>query len=260
MPESDGAPAEGAVQEGGAPGAPEAGADEGTEADPFDSSDVQTFDRAYVQKLRDEAAKHRTAKQRYEEAFKGWEGEDADVWLDVIQAAADPNSRGSAADQLRQIADLLAPGAAKDAANAAADAAEKAGGEDVDTEDRPLTKAELDKIFAEREAEAEKNRLLKEIEDEAKGLGYEKNTAGYAQLMFYANFNTKGDLQKAHELIEADRQKIIDDYIAEKSKDADLPGGNTNAGTFSVSEDKKPKSISDASNALREALAAQAAV
>lgn len=218
------------------------------EADPFDNAEVQQFDRTYVQKLRDEAAKHRTDKKKFEDAFTGWEGEDADVWLDVIKAAADPNSKGSAAETLRKIADLLAPGdPAKPAAEAAAQAAEAAEG--ADAASKPLTQADIDRIFAEREAQAQQDAALKAIKDEAKELGYEERTADYAQLMFYANFETKGDLKAAHEKIQANRQAVIDEYVRTKAADANLPTGGTGGG-FHVSDEKKPKTISEASDAL----------
>lgn len=196
-------------------------------ADPFDTPEVETFDRKYVTGLREENAKHRTAVKRYEEAFKGWTPEDQDVWLETVGLAS--QSPAVAADRLRQIADLLHKGATVE--QAVEQVAEGAAAE----EPKFLTQAELDAQLAERE----QNRLVEQhvvaIKKQAAELGYEEGTAAYHNLLWRATNETGNDLAKAHEAIEAERQAVIDAYVAAKAAEAEANPLGAGAGGAHVS-------------------------
>jgi hypothetical protein len=225
--------------------APEA---EAPEADPFENAEVETFDRKYVQKLRDEAASHRTKAKNYEQAFDGWDESDQQVWLETVQLARlDPKA---GADRLRQITDLLAGGATPEEAAAEVDA--KAEGDDEKPEF--LTKAEVDKLLKERDDNAEVERRVQAIEAKAGALGYEKDSPSHTQLLVLARDVYKGDLDKAHEAIQAERQKVIDSYLAEKAKDADahVPVGR---GAAPASDVKKIDGFKASRSSLESRLA-----
>lgn len=251
--EPAGAPAPAATEAppAAAPAAvPEAAA---PETDLFDDEKVETFSRDYVKKLRDEAAKHRTDKQRYEQAFKGWEPDDQEVWLTTI-ALANQNPDLAAAE-LSRIAALLK----KDPDATPEQIAEAAAGPDgkgTKIEPEVITKADLDRILAERETAAATERALTEIKTEAKELGYAEGTPDFITLMWLAQNETKGDLKEAHKKIEARNQAIIDGFVQSKAAAADQPA-NAAGGGLSVDGSTPIKSISDASNALRAALDAQ---
>src|SRR5688572_11490693 len=101
------------------------------DADPFDSGS-DTFDRAYVEKLRQESANYRTKAKPYEETFGTYSDEDREIWFEAARRfAADPRDGG---EYLKQIADAVL-----------AEYQEQADADNepiTDDNDRPLTRAE----------------------------------------------------------------------------------------------------------------------
>jgi hypothetical protein len=112
--------------------------------------------------------------------------------------------------------------------------------EQTPEEDAPLTMKQYEEMRQREAQDAQINERLAEIDKQAKEWGYEPNTPGYIDLLWRANNQTNFDLAKAHESIQADRQKVIDDYLAEKEKQANGPAvirnGNP-AGEVSESKD-----------------------
>lgn len=168
--------------------------------------------KAMVEKLRKEAGKYRTRAKEASEWSKGWTADDAKVLSEVIQlAAADPKV---GAEQMRKIADLLDKGDAAGAAEAAAEAspdAKKA------LEDKPLTAEDVESKVQAALADAEQKRAIETRRDEiiskTKELGYEPGSPDYFTLIHIAQHETGGDIDKAHEKIEARNQAIIDQYV-----------------------------------------------
>lgn len=194
--------------------------DEGTglRADePDDLPAGDTFDRKYVEKLRRENASYRERAKKYESAFEGYEDGAIDEWKTLIT-----NFKADPASTARQMAELAESVLTQfgmldedekqevlDEANANLDPAEK-----------PLTRRELEQFYSERQQEQQMESMVKGIEDEARDLGYNLNSREYKILLMTAQEIPSGDLKEAHQLILADRQRAVDEYVAEKSKGA----------------------------------------
>lgn len=225
-----------------------------TDADPFDDASKTTFDRPYVEKLRKEAAERRVALKPFEEAFQGYSEEDRQTWFRIQQQVlADPEA---GAQTLEDVAKYLREGMKpKDAADAAG--VEPAEGEAP--EEKPMTKADVQKYFEDQKREAEIDAASARIEAEAKAAGYEPGTTKYKLLLTRA-MDMNFDLSGAIEAEKAEHQAVIDSFVQAKiaagekwlttSGTAGLGAPNTQA--------SEPKSIEDATKALRARLAAEA--
>ncbi|MGH9266729.1 MAG: hypothetical protein ACRD0D_00975 [Acidimicrobiales bacterium] len=233
----------------GATGAapPDGGA---TGADPFDDPAQVTFDRAYVERVRREAAERRTALRPYSEAFDGYGDEDRAVWLDAARLyRSDPRAVASWMIEQGQAVLGGAPGAEPPAA---------AGGEG-DELDRPLTRRDLDAFFGQREqraAAAQREReMMAAIQAEARALGYEPGTDLYADLVGTALNRAGGDLAKADGLLKAARQKVIDEYVTAQAATAGASPRPGPAGVNGAVPPAPPRSWQDVRKMTRERLA-----
>ncbi len=166
--------------------------------------------RALAEKYRKEAAKRRVEAKEAKATFEGWTEADAKVLSEVIQlAAADPKV---GAAKMREIAALLDGGDVEGAAAVAAEASEAAGEKAA-----ALTPEDVDKKVQEALAAADQKRAVETKRDEilarTKELGYEVGTPDYFTIIHIAQNETGGDLEKAHEVMEARNQAIIDRYV-----------------------------------------------
>lgn len=168
------------------------------DVDPFEDTSVDKFDRAYVEKLRKEAAEHRTQAKPFVDAFSKYPEEARQAMLEIVSGlvSEDQDQLLGSAQQLRELAAQLL-------------------GEDLHPDDpnRPLTKAEFDRLATEQKQREQEEVAVKEVISEAKSLGYEPDTAAAADLLWRAVNSTNGDLKAAHEQIQAERQAIIDQYV-----------------------------------------------
>lgn len=162
--------------------------------EPEDSTIPETL-RPYVRQLRDEAAERRIAVKAYEEAFTGYGDDEKAAFLEIAS--------GLASEDI---------GLQREAAERMAAVAKEILGPDGDDPNRPLTRSDLERIEAQKQADALQEKAVQEVISEAKALGYEEGKPDYAQLMWRAQFETKGDLKAAHEAILQDRQAIIDQF------------------------------------------------
>lgn len=177
-----------------------------TTPDPFDAGG-DTFDRAYVEKLRNESANYRTRHKPYEETFGGYSDEDREVWFEAARRfAADPKDGG---EYLKQIADAVL-----------AEYQEPAPA-DPDDENRPLTVAEFNRMTSEAKAQAAQEAEIGRIEQQAKGLGYDIESPEYTTLLTIAARLPSGDLAEAHAQMEARDQAKFDARLAQMKEAAD---------------------------------------
>jgi DivIVA domain-containing protein len=190
------------------------------EGDPFDNEETTQFDRAYVERLRREAAEHRTKAKTFHESFDGYQPEEVDVLLDLVRELnADPKS---AAGRLEALVESIREAYPDEVAA-------------EETAPEYLTRADLERIEAEKQEAKAQEDAVAAIETQAKEFGYEKGTADYFRLLWTAQNVTGADLAKAHESIQAERQAIIDNYLKSKADDADaLPGGSGSGGAGTV--------------------------
>lgn len=226
---------------------PVEGGDVSSPDDPFDSG-ADSFDRAYVERLRKESAQYRTKAKDYEtyaKAFEPYGDEDRQVWQEAMRLFNEDPAQG--ADYLERIAQAVKAGFTQEQAEAIADS--------TDT-DEPLTRADLDRIFAEKEAAAEKEREIARIESEAKDLGYDPKSDEYTYLLTVASRLPSGSLQEAHKKIEASYQARIDAAFAKKAKEADeSPAVPADAG-YAPSSERPLRTWKDADAAFRARLEA----
>lgn len=182
-----------------------------TEVDPFDNTEVQSFDRAYVEKLRREAADRRTAVKTYEDAFSAYTPDQREGWLALASklAADDPDSQAEAAQIMLEVAQsILGPGSITETI-------ETPSGEPDLGENQFLTAEQLEAKLAERERKAAIDAEVVKVQQEVTELGYKEGTADYQDLMWRAVNQHGHDLKAAHEARQADRQAVIDAYLAD---------------------------------------------
>lgn len=218
------------------------------EVDPFDDAKVESFDRKYVEKLRGEAARHRTEKKTYDDAFSKWSPEDRTFLLDTVRTAADDPKKG--AEVLRQVADLLNP------AEKAALKEEIASGE-VKPEDVPLTRGEMEKFLAEKETARQQDAAVEAVTAEVEKLGFPRGSEGHYRVLWLAKHSTNFDVAAAAAKIKGEKDSIISDYLKEKKTDAESHTGPGPSGGAPASEAKPIVTFNDASESARARIRAQ---
>lgn len=203
-----------------------------------------------IRSLRDEAAAGRTSHKPYKEAFDGYSDADVQVLLNLASTIKTDTKAG--AEMMRQIADaLLAEGADTPAPAPAETPASGA-------EDKPLTRADIEKMMAEKDTSAKLKSAEDAIVAEAKDLGYNTGTRQYYALLMEAKLHHKGSLADAHTALEAERQSVIDTYLAKKKSDAEAtPTAGSGAGG-PPSGEKPIKTFADARAAFEARVAGEA--
>jgi hypothetical protein len=209
-----------------------------------------SFDRKYVEKLRRENASYRERAKKFETAFEGYEDGAVEEWKSLISgfksdpAAAAQYMADLSANVLQQFNQLPEDKKQEvlDDANAHLDADEK-----------PLTRRELEQFYAQKQEEQELSGMVQDIEYEATELGYNLKSREYKLLLMTAQEIPSGDLKEAHNILMADRQRAIDEYVTSKGKDAGrkVPVGNL-VGVPDTSN--QIKSFKDAKTALEQFL------
>lgn len=173
------------------------------EVDPFDQS-ADSFDRAYVTKIREEAKARRLALEPYEKTFEPYSEQERATWFHLInEMAADPRvGTQKLAELVKAMEETFAE---EDAKNAPA----QAEGE------KPLTKKELDAYMAEQRKELEISAAAAQIEVQAKAAGYEPGTTKYKLLLARA-MDMNYDLDAAIKAEAAEKQADFDARVAAK--------------------------------------------
>lgn len=193
-------PAAEAPGEGAAPDAPASAPADG---EPPASGEARTFDEKYVKELRDEAAKYRTQYAPFRDTFEGFGEEDVQAFLSL---AADLRDNPEAA------------------ARRMFEASRALAGDDFEkwitgnTEPAPLTREDLERELAEREQQRELERMVEQVHKDVEGLGYKRGTYEFNEVLYRANNEHGGDLKAAHEAMQAYRQRLADEFLAEKAK------------------------------------------
>jgi hypothetical protein len=220
--------------------------------DTFDPNlEADQYPKSYVERLRKEAAGYRTRAQEYDDVFGNIDPQDRQIWLGMARETyRDPKAGAEWMAKVSQgVLEGLSPEEAVDAAGA--EPTQKPDAEGAD--DEPLTKAGLEKWYADRraaeKATEEQESLVRSIVKDAEGLGYKENTADFNNLLWIAVNETGNDLSKAHEVMQASRQAIIDSWVEEKRK-----GGATltpGTGVPTVGAPTQIKSMADAHRAAK---------
>lgn len=201
----------------------------------------------YIKQLRQEAAGYRTKASQYDDVFGQYDDDDRALWLETAREFAQDPLKAS--DKLETIVKNVR----KQLGTQEPKPADTAPG------DQPLTAAQVEKMISDaRKADDDAKALASETEKiigEAKKLGYEKGTWGFKELLGRAMDEHGGDLAKAHEAIQADRQAIIDQALTGKQRTA-FPKPVTQAGAV-PSQKSEIKTFADSRASLEARLAAQ---
>jgi hypothetical protein len=201
-------------------------------ADPYDTG-ADTFDRSYVEKLRQENARYRTAAKQYEEVFSPYNDEARAEWFEVIQTLAKDPQAG--AQYMLDVAESIlgtAEGEGVQNAGAAAAAATQA------VQDGALTQADLVEFMQEWSRQEREERALNDatsaILREAHDLGYNEGTPEFVEVMYLTAHQTGGDVKAAHDFLVAREQAAVERYLAGRTADANgtprLPVGGAPVG------------------------------
>ena len=199
--------------------------------------------RKYIESLRGESAKYRQRGQRYNEVFDGYEDDAVNEWLDLANTLKeDPRA---AAERFQSIATAILESQTDPEPEVTLD---------PETADAPLTRAEFDKLMAEREKAADLKRREVQIEVDAKTLGYQPGSDDYDELLYVASRLKDGNIQKAHERMTAKKQAVIDAYVASLGG---KPAPTVPADGSPASGEVKLKTFEDANKALEAWLSNQ---
>jgi hypothetical protein len=207
--------------------------------DPFDT-DATTFDRKYVEKLREENAKYRTERNqlrdehgRFVTAFDGLDPELRDTFLQLPQAYR--NDPVATARWMREQAEAILNGET-----------------DEPPAEKPLTRAEYDKLRQEERIAQDAQSILAQVTD----LGYKPDSYEGRAFLAFALEQHGGDIAAAHTAVEAEkaatRKQAVDEYLNDKKVDARNTPSPVTGGSGTLG-DKAPaiNNINDAAKALK---------
>ena len=227
-------------------------ADSATEAD---LPDGETFDRAYVEKLRKESGGYRTKLREMEDSFSGFSDDDRTWWFDMANRLGKPQTQEEFDEALQYGYETF-----KTLAGVEDPASTTEEVKDMDEEADPqyMTKDEYEAAAKKQEEKFTNERRVADYIKRAEALGYEQNTPDFADLMYRAQ-QLKGDLDKAHEQRGEIKEKVIEEYLAAKAKDKSdsvkLPGASE--GREGPESEKSVSSFGDATAAAEAMFAAQ---
>lgn len=210
-----------------------------------------------IRDLRDENASWRTKTRDYEGAFDGFGDDGRDFFLNLARTVREDPAQ--AATMARELAELL--GEQTPSAGGAADL-------DSLDDDTPLTAGQVKAMLDQRDQTAAQQRAAEDrereveagiakINEEAKALGYEADSLDHFQLLFIANKQTGGDLAEADKVLKANRQRIIDEHVSGKAREADGTATTAPQAGGAPTSEKPIRSLKDADDAMDDFLEAQ---
>ena len=227
--------AQAAAVEAAATPAPEPAAEPETVVEELPDGD--TFDRAYVEKLRAEEAKHRTQKQEVMSHFEGYTDAERNRFLQL--ASELQSSPETALEEFQAVTQRLAQQLGKEIPNMTPQEAPQPeptpepAAASLSAED--VTRLVEERLTAEREAAAQQDEIAEALSDSY------KDPAAKAHLFAVAQHNNT-DLAGAHEILSAQLQETIDTAIAAhmeglrtgKTHPPRVQGGDPQSGTEPV--------------------------
>ena len=180
-------------------------------------ADQAVFDRGYVEEVRGEAQRYReearAAQEQlagYEKVYGAYEPEDRAVWLDIATTwASDPRQ---AATIMQQIAQAVLGENNQPVDEEVIDELEA---------DSPLTQEQVAELVREQietaEYERQQDAMVETIYASMRKAGIEPRSRDGIAVLWTANNETDGDIDKAIEMFEADRRKAVDQYVADRA-------------------------------------------
>jgi len=182
---------------------------------------MQTFDREYVERSRQEAGKYRQQARDANERIAELEGRykpfdaipdaDRDTWINLMDGWA--NNPESAAADFRRIADsVLGDPTATPTEKAEAEAVI----EKVDTMTPENVQTMMTETLDKRDVAAKQSADIAKVHTQIGEAGFPEGTADNFKVLWIANNDpdVKGDVGAAIEKVKAEKQQIIDDYVS----------------------------------------------
>jgi hypothetical protein len=184
-------------------------------AEPDPAPEPDTFDRAYVEELRREAAGYRTRAKSYDDAFQGYDDETREAFLEYARLSYAAQSGDPAAvEALQQF---------------------MGGDDEPEVEPEPVidpieaaraaAREETERVLTEREQRAEQAKAVSAVQEQARDMGYDTTSADYVLLMRFANepevLSLDDPMAEAHTRVQAYHQAIVEQHLAAKSAQAD---------------------------------------
>lgn len=220
---------------------------------------MRQFDRAYVERVRAEAAANRTKARELEQqlaeraereqryaAFEAYSDEDMQVWTKMASDWQENPQTAAQTMQLiaqRVLGDPESTPEERADAQAVLDNSAVSDAADGLTEDkiREIARQETAAERAEREREEAVRGVFKQLAD----AGYEEGSPQAFQVLWFANNQTNGDIAEAIKLHQAEEQKVIDRYVESMSKGG-TPVRLPNTGEAGSPAPTQPKDIREA--------------
>lgn len=162
-----------------------------------------------VKRLRNEAAENRVEAKKFTEAFDGWQDSDVTGFLEIAAGLSSDQN----ADVEQSARRLLLAGK-----NILESLGVDVGDIAAPDPNRPMTRAEYqreqERIDAERREQQDLDTRMREIDRQVEELQYEKGSTAHILLLQFAAQSDDGDVQKAHEALQAYNKSIVDETIA----------------------------------------------
>lgn len=240
----------------------EAGGEETVTAPPIEATQSEAGAHAHgfasvddavaeLQRVRQEAASRRVAIKPYEEAFKGFDDEARETYLELAKqiASGDAKQQKAAAARFREIAERI---------DGATVPVTPTGEEDP--EQKPLTIKEWKALQAEQNESAELQRQVKLIEADAEREGITVGSPRYATYLYALQQpDVAGDHDKAMAVLNAERQAIIDEYAKSVNEgNGAWPPAAGSSASGAAGEEIKPSNWRDARKAAAALIAGRA--
>jgi hypothetical protein len=198
-----------------------------------DDPDRDTFDRPYVEKLRQEAAQYRTRARQYEEAFDGYDDETRQAFLDFarLQYAA-ANGDEAAMAQLQEFY-----GDDEDDDTPDDGVPQFQSREEFEQFQRQVAREEAERLYQERESHQQQIAAVEQVKVTARAMGYDTASPDYVLLMQFANqpdvISLDDPLVEADRRVKAYQQQLVAQFTGQKAAQADTtvaaPSGNGGA-------------------------------
>lgn len=213
-----------------------------------------------AKRLREELKADRERWRPYEDTFGKLHETDREVMRDTLALlATDP---AAAADRFAKFADAIRAKTGVGPAQDAGASGEPGPAETADG-DRPLTRAEVERLFAEREEAALVEQQRSVILAEVRELGYDPdadvNTDAWIDFKMLVDVaaTLDGDFAKAHERIQSRFQKEIDSFVEARRADAGRPVMTGAQGSGPALPQREINTTADAEAAMNVRLDAQ---
>jgi hypothetical protein len=222
---------------------------------------------ARLKETRAEAARYRSERNTYKDAFEGFEPEDVELYLGAVKNIRENPTEAHA--QFSGLVEALAAAQGITTAEAQEIVYDQIGDDAEDDSDELVTKSELVKFLAQKEmdkqAEAETNAQAeatevarKEIDDTIEELGYKPDTTDYNNLLYFATKETEGSttdkLKAADTRVQAEKQAVIDNFLAAQAAQEDLTPPQSDGAAPTPAGPETAKSINAGAKNARAAL------